>query len=443
MNKPLFYKLISLCIIMLLLSIALSIIESKINSRSATRDAAVAGIAQQFATEQVISGPIIWLGCEESQFTTRMDEHGKAYEMMTDTKLNCSRAIRPTKHKVDSQLLVNERYRGIYKARVYNAKLRLQDSFPKITIKPNQRITHASLDYGVSDARGIKNIEIGQMFGKTLQVKSSANKDSFGSGFHAELDVNDLMASSGFDVQSNLEVAGTSKINFLPVGEANDISLTSPWPHPNFSGNFLPDAPVVTDDGFKARWRINDFATGGDVVLSGQNNMTLGVALIDPLDGYTQSNRAVKYGFMFVLLTFGGFFLFELTKRAPVHPIQYLFIGLAVSIFFLLLVALSEHIQFKAAYLIAATACVLLISGYGRSILDSWKAGFTLMAAYSGLYLGMYQLLASEDYAFMLGAWLMFSALAFFMFLTRRLNWYQVDQKIKPRLEDDLTANFN
>ncbi len=97
-----------------------------------------------------------------------------------------------------------------------------------------------------------------------------------------------------------------------------------------------------------------------------------------------------------------------------------------------------EHIVFKTSYLIAALACVLLISGYGRSILDSWKAGFTLMTSYSALYVGMYQLLASEDYAFMLGAWLMFGALAFFMFLTRRLNWYQVDQKVKPVLDERL-----
>jgi inner membrane protein len=427
MNKPLFYKIISLCGIMLLLSIALSTIESKINERSATRDAAVSGIAQQFATEQVISGPIIWLECEESTISKDVDTNGKPFEVTT--KVSCSRAVRPTKHVVDSQLSVNERYRGIYKARVYNAKLRLQDSFPQITLKANQRITHASLDYGVSDARGIKSIEISPLFGKVQKVQSSANKDSFGSGFHVDLDVMDLLYSTGFDVQSNLEVAGTSQIHFLPVGETNDISLSSSWPHPNFTGNFLPDAPVVNEEGFKARWRINDFATGGDVVLNSKDCKTLGVALIDPLDGYTQSNRAVKYGFMFVLLTFGGFFLFELVKQARVHPIQYLFIGLAVSIFFLLLVALSEHIQFKTAYLIAALACVLLISGYGRSILESWKAGFTLMASYSLLYLGMYQLLASEDYAFMLGAWLMFGALAFFMFLTRRLNWYQVDQK--------------
>lgn len=141
------------------------------------------------------------------------------------------------------------------------------------------------------------------------------------------------------------------------------------------------------------------------------------------MDAYTQTDRAVRYGFLFVLLTLGGFFLFEMIKRKPVHPLQYLLIGFAVVLFFLLLLALSEHIAFSLAYVVAASACVLLITAYGRTLVGHWLGAGVLGLGYALLYAGLFMLLASEDYALLMGVWLIFGLLALTMWLTRKLDW--------------------
>ena len=136
--------------------------------------------------------------------------------------------------------------------------------------------------------------------------------------------------------------------------------------------------------------------------------------------------RGVLYGSLFVLLTIGGFFLFELLKSRALHPLQYLLVGFAVVLFFLLLLALSEHLRFDWSYLIAASACVALITAYGRTLLGGWKGAAALAVGYALLYFGLYRLLASEDYALLLGAWLIFGLLALTMYLTRRLDWHKI-----------------
>lgn len=239
----------------------------------------------------------------------------------------------------------------------------------------------------------------------------------------------------------------------MPVGLENDIQLNSSWPHPSFVGRFLPDQTHVSAQGFTSRWRVSDLATGGDdgvlsEKLSGNSgeryatarhvNMsglatTLGVSLLDPVDNYTQADRAVRYGFMFVLLTFGGFFLFEARKGQRIHSIQYLLVGFAVTLFFLLLVALSEHVVFAQAYLIAATACVGLLTAYGRYVLGHWGRAAVFGSAYVLFYGGMYVLLSSEDYAFLMGAWLVFGLLALAMFMTRKLDWHRFGEAMVRR----------
>lgn len=444
MNKGLVYKLLALAVMALILVISLGRIEGKVQERRGTRDAAVAGIAQQYAESQQVAGPLLWLACSETRSVARLDD--KQQPRLETETTDCSRLIRPAQLTGNGGLTVSERYRGIYKARVYVASLRLNARFDpvELQLKPNQSLDGAYWVFGVSDPRGLKQIAVKDSNGELLQAQPGTAGSSLAKGFHIPLALDSLDGEQYLN--ADIELKGSGEIEWVPVARENDFALHSAWPHPSFSGRYLPDEREIGDNGFKANWHVNAFATGGDDVLERsatgsddgeyavQNSAPtstrfahgLGVSLIDPVDAYVQSDRAVRYGFLFVLLTLGGFYLFELLKQKTLHPLQYLMIGFAVVVFFLLLLALAEHLGFLLAYVIAAVACTALIAAYGRTLLGNWKASTVLGVGYGGLFGGLYQLLTSEDHALLLGAWLVFGVLAATMYLTRRLNWQEL-----------------
>jgi inner membrane protein len=428
MGKLINGKLFTLVVLALILAFALSQVEWKLRERQATRDGAVKSIAEQYAREQQLVGPLLWVRCREPREQVETDDKGVSRTRRVNH--DCSTTLRPTQLTGQGGLEVSERYRGIYKGRVYLAALRMQARLPGYTPKPGQNIEGAYLIFGVTDPRGLKRIRVIGGLGEDLPAKPGTLGMIVENGFHVPLDPATL--TQGMDLNLELEVAGSGRFDWAPVAEQNDFNLASAWPHPSFVGGFLPETREVGAQGFKSRWRVNDFATGGDRILTGRPDRetgmqriatTLGVSLLDPVDAYTQADRAVRYGFLFILQTLGGFFLFELLKKRMLHPLQYLLVGFAVVIFFLLLLALSEHIAFNLAYLVAAGACVLLTGAYGRVLLGSWRGAVVLGSGYAVLYAGLYQLLASEDYALLMGAWLIFGILALTMYLTRRLDW--------------------
>lgn len=430
MNKSLAAKLFTLGLLALILAFAVLRVEWKVQERQATRDGAVFSIAEQYAREQQLVGPLVWVKCSEPRTLVEQDDKGRPHARTVEH--DCSRSIRPTQLAGQGSLDVSERYRGIYKARIYLASLKAHARLPGFQAQPGQRIEAAYLVFGVSDPRGLKHIALTDGDGKPLAARPGVPGGPLAQGFHVPLDPTGL--GRGMELDLALELAGSGGLDWAPVAENNDFTLRSAWPHPSFTGQFLPETREIAASGFTARWRVNDFATGGRVLPDKPQGSrlatTLGVSLIDPVDAYVQTDRAVRYGFLFVGLTLGGFFLFELLKRRPVHPLQYLLVGFAVVLFFLLLLALSEHIPFALAYLAAAGACTALITAYGRTLLGNWKGAAGLGTGYALTYLGLYQLLASEDYALLLGAWLIFGLLALTMYLTRRLDWGQAGQTL-------------
>jgi len=213
--------------------------------------------------------------------------------------------------------------------------------------------------------------------------------------------------------------------------------LASDWPHPSFVGQFLPREREITRNGFSADWRTSFFATNLEEALlrcpaqadpahedcRDFGSRHFGVSFVDPVDQYLKSERAVKYGFLFILLTFAGFFLLEVLRRFSVHPVQYGLVGLALALFFLLLLSFSEHIGFAAAYVFSAVACVGLIAYYVSHVLGSRTHGAGFGGALAVLYALLYAILGSEDYALLTGSMLVFGLLALVMVLTRRVNW--------------------
>lgn len=217
-------------------------------------------------------------------------------------------------------------------------------------------------------------------------------------------------------------------LSVAPVGDSNVVEMRSGWQSPLFSGQFLPRTREVGKDGFSARWEVSSLASGTQSQLGQDPSNALDVvsiSLTTLLDPYALSRRAVKYGILFVVLTFGGFFVFELVKQLAIHPMQYLLVGFGLAIFFLLLVSFSEHMPFGVAYTLATGACVGLLTFYLSYVLRSVARGVSFGAMLSSIYATIYGLLISEDNALILGSLMLFAVLGTVLFVTRKVDWYR------------------
>jgi inner membrane protein len=276
-------------------------------------------------------------------------------------------------------------------------------------------------------------------------------------GFQAVWSGTAVDAKTTLSAIVTLDLVGTEDLSFVPIGEQSRFKLTSDWPHPSFNGRFLPERRSVTDQGFQAEWTLSSLASrSGQELLTGSGLCApdepqaapasparpapsclerFGVAFIDPVSTYVLSDRATKYGLLFIVLTFVAVGLVEVMRRLRVHPVQYALVGCALASFFLLLVSLSEHVAFGLAYAVAATACTLLLGYYGAHVLRGWRAGLAFAAGIGALYGLLYLLLISEQSSLVLGSVLLFAVLAAVMFVTRRIDWYALVERLRHDAE--------
>jgi inner membrane protein len=237
-----------------------------------------------------------------------------------------------------------------------------------------------------------------------------------------------------------LELQGMEQLEFVPLGKETVVHVQSSWPHPSFVGRFLPDQRTVGDAGFDAVWRSSHLSTNiqqlwdncGRRECPPLMSSAMGVAFIQPVDIYLKAERAAKYGVLFIGLTFAAFFLFEVLKGLAIHPIQYGLVGIALALFFLLLFSLSEHLSFGVSYLVAASACIGLLTFYTAYVLRGVRRAAGFAALLSALYASLYVLLQIEDLALLMGSLLLFAILAAVMALTRKVDWYQLGRDMRP-----------
>jgi inner membrane protein len=341
---------------------------------------------------------------------------------------------------------VEERYRGIYKVQVYRAIHRLTGVFHvpvRLGLAEGRDLVDAdpaSLVFGVSDSRGLRRPPSVRLNGVETAVEPGTHLRWLEQGFAAQAGplLETRVVSLPFEIE--IELVGTDRLSFVPVGASTHAEMESEWPHPSFTGGFLPDERHVDARGFRATWQLSRYATGVDGLIERLRQgakpelgtCDFGVRFITPVDIYQQSERAVKYGMLFVMLTFVAFFLFEVLRRMAVHPIQYGLAGAALALFFLLLVSLSEHLPFAVAYLTASGACVGLLAFYVGHVLHSAARGLGFGGLLAGLYAVLYVLLLSEDYALLLGSLLLFVVVGAVMIMTRRVDWYRAGDPQAP-----------
>lgn len=445
MTRTLGFKLGAIALLILLLLIPLLMIDGLIDERQQARDGVLANIAQSSSYSQQVTGPILvvpyrrvireWKTNEKTgqRYLDESEEHSRLFFLPERLRLVGD---------VDTEL----RARGIYQARLYKSDSRVSGQF---VLPANYGIEDGLADYrfeapflavGISDIRGISNALKLELNGRSFDFQPGSGDPVLAGGVHVPLPSLLTAEVQNLDFAFDLKLQGTESLSITPVGRDSQVELKSGWPHPSFVGEFLPAEREVRGDGFSARWQTSFFATDMEAALANCayaerceafNSKVFGVSFVDPVDQYLKTDRAIKYALLFICLTFAGFFLMEVLKRLAVHPVQYALVGLALAFFYLLLLSLSEHLEFALAYGLSAAACVLLVGFYVSHVLHSWARGAGFTAGLAALYGMLYGLLSAEDYALLMGSLLVFGLLACVMVLTRKLDWYGVGA-VKP-----------
>ncbi|MFA4814785.1 MAG: cell envelope integrity protein CreD [Candidatus Gracilibacteria bacterium] len=413
-NKPsLFPKLFFTAILILVSAIPSMFIQDLIAGRESTREDAMVEVAEKWGGSQTVSGPML--------VVPYVDGENLAYAYFLPEKLS-----------IDGNVETEMRARGIYDISVYDSELSLTGNFLKPdfgNLNIEKGAVHwdeAYLAVGLSDLKGLEK-EIQLDWGGTTSVLTQQTTEGFGNAMTQKIS-GLSSANSALNFKIDLSFKGSNELYFTPVGETTTVNLTSNWTAPSFNGVFLPESHEILNSGFTATWNIFYLNRNYPQAWLGDefsiSESEAGVDFFIPADAYHMTTRAVKYMMLFVFLTFFVFFFVEIMNKQKLHPVQYLLVGFALIIFYLLLLSLSEHIGFAWAYLLAAISIVGVIGSYSRSILGSKKLALFISSFMAALYLVLYIILQLSDYALLIGSLLLFVALTVTMYATRKVDWY-------------------
>lgn len=421
--NPTFAKLAILAVVTLLLCIVLGQIGGLARERQAHQREAARSVEESLAGPQTLLGPLLMRECTETWAHYKDGVQSRSFTLR----------LPPSQLQVSGGLSPEPRYRGLFKVNTYAGKLAISarwDPLPPLTPRPQN--TGGQVECGdlivmfsASDARGLRNAEL-KRDNKALTVRPGTTSADYPSGLHARL--LPPLPGEPLAVTLGVDLVGTGSLAVVPAAGNTSVRLESSWRHPSFGGRFLPAERQVGVSGFLARWQVSELSSSAaaDVVAGRKNLDALAVELIDPVNPYVMSDRAIKYGLIFIALTFISVGLTELLTGRRVHPVQYLLVGMALSLFFLLLLSLSEHLPFVKAYLIAAGAAALVLTQYAAAMLGGWRRGAAFGGGIALLYGALYVLLSREQTALVIGAVLLFAVLAAVMTLTRKLDWYRL-----------------
>lgn len=422
-SKSTTIKIMAIGVLILVLLIPALMIQNLITERHKRRDSVVTEINQKWGGSQTITGPFITVPFR-NYYTDSTGAEQYSLEYLY---------ILPETLSVKGEITHERRKRGIFETVVYSSALKFNGRFriPSVAllnIDPNNiEWEKAVLSVGITDMRGIEDrIDIIYNEKPCKTTPGLKTADIAPAGVSVQLDLMALNGNGDFSFDLNLK--GSDQLSLIPVGETNLVNIISDWPSPSFEGAFLPDKRRINDRGFEASWKVLHLNRNYPQFWEGkQYDVTpsaFGVKLIMTADTYQKSERLAKYAVMFLFFTFGAFFFSEVINRQKIHPIQYILIGIAMLIFYTLVLSLSEHINFNLTYIISAASVTLIISGYAKAIIPNTRFAASIMGLLLVLYGYLFIVLQLEDYALLMGSIGLLVIIAVVMFMTRRINWY-------------------
>lgn len=426
LKSPLFWKITTLIGCIVLLSLPLMMVRELINERADYRSEVVDAIEQSTSGSQKLAGPLIAIPITET--LSRMENQ---------KEVNYQRSWvyywLPESLAVTGKQTVESRRVGIYSGQVWHNALQIKASFDPLRLaalrKTNIVLGQPRLVVSVGDARGIGAIHAPEVNGNVLSVEPGLGISGDGAGIHMPMPT---LAEDNkpLEIAFSLDLNGTGEFSLVPLGRNSELQLTSNWPHPGFLGSFLPTQREVSAAGYRAHWQSSWFANDmgsyfkDDMEIPWSRLPAFSADVMSLADQYQLTDRATKYAILLIGLTFMAFFVFESLTRRPLHPMQYLLVGLSLVLFYLVLLALSEHIGFTAAWLAASLSGAVMNGIYLQAVLRGWRNSLLFVAALLLLDGVMWFLLHSEDSALLLGTGVLALALSVLMFLTRRVDWY-------------------
>ncbi len=432
-------KAVFIAIITLLLLIPAAMISNLVYERQNTKNEAINEIGEKWGKEQTLTGPFL---------TIPFTKHIKRYSPKDSTDVWIERTdylnMLPENLNISGSIAPEKRYRGIFEVIVYNSDISLDGDFSTLNIKDfdieakDLHLDNVFLSIGISDLRGIEE-QIDLKWGENTKVfnPGTITTNIISSGINAPLNIS---VNSNGDILSepfafNLKLKGSEYLRFVPVGKITDVELKSDWNTPSFDGAFLPDHRTVSDSGFVASWNVLHLNRNyPQAWLNSEHRVqesAFGVDLLLPVDNYKKSERSIKYAILFIGLTFLVFFFIEIINKKRVHPIQYILVGLALCLFYTLLLSISEHSTFNFAYLISSVLTIGLISAYTKTVLKSNSLTGLMSGILTILYLFIYVIIQLEDYALLMGSIGLFIILALVMYFSRKIDWYEINNEMK------------
>jgi inner membrane protein len=398
-------------------------ISDLVRERQARNESVVKEVDSRWAMAQTLTGPYIYLPYKKIV----MDVSNKPALVTTHL------LMLPDNKQVDGKIDHELRERSIYKVLLYRATISDQGNFilqlPKDITSDQVQWVDAKICFGISDFKGIEERLVIRFNGSDNELSPGLpSDDSDEKGLSAPIVITASDMGKPLNYQIHLKIKGSEMLHFVPLSGNSHYTLESTWPSPSFDGNNLPSERTVSEKGFTAAWNFNKANLPFGTVLNDfkfdQSALAFGVTMIQPADQYAKTNRSIKYAILIIGLTFSLFFIIELMQHKPIHPVQYVLIGLALVIFYSLLLAISEFLDFDYAYLIASVGTILLIGLYAQSHFKSWKSAGIFSGVLTLLYGFIFVLIRLEDTALLVGSIGLFIILALTMYASKKVNWY-------------------
>lgn len=434
LKNNIYFKVGTIVIIALLLLIPTSMISGLIYEREQTKNQAISEVGSKWGGQQTISGPFISIPYNKyvKEYSTK-DSKEKVVVMRDYIH------ILPNELSIDGMMDPEQRNRGIYDIVVYNSKLNIKGKFAQVNFAEldipvgDIHFDKARLVVGIDDLRGIeKQVDLSWNEKKYAFNPGVASNDIVSSGINTLVNFNSN-DSSTYTFSFNLDLKGSQLLYFTPVGKVTDIKVSSAWANPSFNGAFLPDQRDVSDTGFTANWNVLHLNRNYPQIWTGdKNNITesaFGIDLLLPVDNYQKSHRSIRYAILFIAFTFLVFFFIEVLNKVFIHPIQYILVGIALVVFYTLLLSLSEHLNYNLAFVTSALATLLLIAGYVKAILKSTQLTALISGILLVLYTFIFVIIQLQDFALLIGSIGIFIILGLVMYFSRKIDWYNLGVK--------------
>lgn len=419
------FKLVGVAMLALAMGVPLLAVSGLVWERQGRLTAAEGAIAEAQGRAQVLSPPLLaW------------DEHEGAGASGRVRRVG--HRLAPREATLRAMLSVEQRRRGIFRIPVYSVDATIAGRFePEARLREQARMIPGTLrlEWPIEDLRGVRAIGPASLDGRAVHPEAAPGAVIGGEGLVVPLEAFEALPER-LDFALPVVVSGTRELWFRPLARTTAVEVEAGWASPSFAGAFLPVEREVRADGFRARWSVLGVnrripAAWSDVEADGIPFETtrFGVVLHDPVGVYRLVERSLKYGLLLVGLTFGLSFVVEVLSGRRVHPVQYALVGAALVVFYLVLLALAEHVGFGLAWLASAVALVAINAGYAAGALGDRRRGLLVGAWLAMLYGFLWVMVTSEDHALLIGALGVLAMLAATMALTRRVDWYRIDAR--------------